>query len=101
MKQKYLDHNFNKSATYLYKAIANLNNAEEAKAFFTDLCTPTELQAMVDRWWVVKFLRQGKSYREIYDLTGVSLTTISRVARTLELGEGGYRLVAERLDEGK
>ena len=36
-------------------------------------------------------------YREIHDRTGVSVTTIGRVARCLDLGEGGYRLAAERL----
>jgi TrpR-related protein YerC/YecD len=98
MKQKHLSQATPKSATYLYEALASLKNASEARQFLEDLCTPTELQAMIDRWWVVKFLRQGKPYREIYDLTGVSLTTISRVARTLELGEGGYTLVAERIE---
>lgn len=97
MKQKHLSQATHKSAAYLYEAIANLETPAEAKRFLEDLCTPTELQAMKDRWWVVKFLRQGKPYRKIYDLTGVSLTTISRVARTLELGEGGYKLLAERL----
>ena len=99
MKQKHLSQAANESASLLYEAIASLQTLEEAKAFFEDLCTPTELQAMMDRWWVVKFLRQGKPYREIYDLTGVSLTTISRVARTLELGQGAYRVIAERLEK--
>jgi uncharacterized protein YerC len=36
-------------------------------------------------------------YREIHDRTGVSVTTIGRVARCLDLGAGGYRLAAERL----
>ncbi len=99
MKQKQLTQGAQKSATYLYEAIARVKNTSEAKRFLEDLCTPTELQAMIDRWRVVKFLRQGKPYREIYDLTGVSLTTISRVARALELGEGGYRLIAERLEK--
>lgn len=98
MKQKHLSQLTKKSAVHLYEAVASLQDKDEVRAFFEDLCTPTELQAMIDRWWVVKFLRQGKPYREIYDLTGVSLTTISRVARTLELGEGGYRLAAERLE---
>ncbi|MEQ4575448.1 MAG: YerC/YecD family TrpR-related protein [Gammaproteobacteria bacterium] len=55
-----------------------------------DLCTPAELEAMADRWRVVPLLVQGVPYREIHDLTGVSVTTIGRVARTLEHGTGGY-----------
>ena len=45
---------------------------------------------MTDRWRVVPLLQQGMPYREIHDLTQVSVTTIGRVARTLERGAGGY-----------
>jgi len=58
--------------------------------FLRDLCTPAELEAMADRWRVVPLLHQGVPYRKIHQLTGVSVTTISRVARTLEHGTGGY-----------
>jgi TrpR-related protein YerC/YecD len=81
----------------LYTAIAALRDTEEVRAFFRDLCTPAELQAMADRWSVVDFLSRGLPYREIHDLTGVSVTTIGRVARFLATGHGGYGLVAERL----
>jgi uncharacterized protein YerC len=39
---------------------------------------------------------QGVPYREINRLTGVSVTTISRVARCLADGNGGYSLVVRR-----
>jgi uncharacterized protein YerC len=44
-------------------------------------------------------LDEGKrSYREIHALTGVSLTTIGRVARFLQQEpHQGYRLVIDRL----
>ena len=81
----------------LYQAILALESPEEARAFFRDLCTPAELQALSDRWAVVELLRRELPYREIHRLTGVSLTTISRVARFLVAGNGGYALAAERL----
>ena len=40
---------------------------------------------------------QAVPYREIHDRTGVSVTTIGRVARCLDLGSGGYRIAIERL----
>ena len=83
----------------LLQAISLLKDKEEALAFFTDLCTPAELEAMVDRWQVVPLLRKGLSYRNIYEQTGVSVTTITRVARTLRMGSGGYLLIAERLEK--
>jgi len=81
----------------LMQAISLLNNQEEFLAFFTDLCTPAELEAMSDRWLVVPLLLKGLPYRSIHEQTGVSVTTITRVARTISLGSGGYSLLAKRV----
>ena len=81
----------------LYQAIALIQTAEEAQKFFNDLCTPMELQSMADRWRVLDALKQDKAYRKIYEETGVSVTTVGRVARSILLGEGGYNLIYDRL----
>ncbi|MGH8294412.1 MAG: YerC/YecD family TrpR-related protein [Steroidobacteraceae bacterium] len=85
----------------LYAAIASLRSAEEVRAFLRDLCTPAELQAMADRWTVVDYLRRGLPYREIHRLSGVSVTTVGRVARFLAAGNGGYALATSRLDKAR
>ena len=84
---------------WLYEAIAAIKNPEEARKFFQDLCTPTEIQAMADRWRVVDSIKKGKPYRQIYDETGVSVTTVGRVSRCIMLGEGGYNLIYERVEK--
>jgi TrpR-related protein YerC/YecD len=81
----------------LFRAVVALRDADEAMRFFRDLCTPAELQALVDRWRVVGLLREGLTYRQINEQTGISVTTIGRVARFLASGNGGYLAVAERL----
>ncbi|MBT8085870.1 MAG: hypothetical protein HKN35_00810 [Woeseia sp.] len=81
----------------LFTAIATLRNAGECRDFLKDLCTPAELQALVDRWQVVGYLQQELPYRRIHDLTGVSVTTIGRVARFLTDGFGGYQVALDRL----
>jgi TrpR-related protein YerC/YecD len=78
-------------------ALAALKTPEEVRAFLRDLCTPAEIQAMADRWAVVEPLERALSYRAIHKLTGVSLTTIGRVARFLKSGNGGYVTAARRL----
>jgi TrpR-related protein YerC/YecD len=83
----------------LYQAFLTLRTADECRAFFRDLCTPAELQALADRWAVVELLRENRPYREIHRLTGVSVTTIGRVARYLVAGNGGYALAASRSRE--
>jgi TrpR-related protein YerC/YecD len=81
----------------LYGAILALRSLDECRSFFRDLCTPAELQAMADRWAVVELLERGMPYREIHKQTGVSVTTIGRVARYLVAGNGGYRAVTARM----
>lgn len=82
----------------LFSAILTMRTVDECRAFFHDLCTPAELQALADRWAAVTLLRQGVPYREINKQTGVSVTTVGRVARYLTHGNGGYALAVERLD---
>ena len=80
----------------LAKALASLERGEDVRAFLEDLCTPAELEAMADRWRVVPLLLEGVPYREIHERTLVSVTTIGRVARTLEHGAGGYAVAVRR-----
>jgi TrpR-related protein YerC/YecD len=84
----------------VFSAMAVLRTTDECRAFFRDLCTPAEIQAMADRWAAVDGLQRGLPYREIHRLTGVSVTTIGRVARFLASGHGGYALAVRRLEAG-
>lgn len=79
----------------LFAAVSSLQNVRDCRNFFKDLCTPAELQALVDRWQVVGLLQQELPYRRIHDLTSVSVTTIGRVARFLSDGFGGYAAAME------
>ena len=85
------------AARTLSEALLSLESAQEVRKFLEDLCTPAELEAMVDRWRVAQLLDQGYSYRDIREMTEVSVTTIGRVARFMELGAGGYRTALNRI----
>jgi len=87
------------STTTLFDALLLLKTAEEYQRFLTDLCTPQELQALEERWRVCQLLATEQySYRQIHEKTGVSLTTIGRVARFLrEEPYHGYQLLLDRL----
>jgi TrpR-related protein YerC/YecD len=84
------------AARSLSEALLTLETRQEVREFLEDLCTPAEIEAMVDRWRVAQLLDQGLSYRDIRELTEVSVTTIGRVARFIEQGTGGYRTVLDR-----
>jgi TrpR-related protein YerC/YecD len=87
------------AARSLSDALLSLETGDEVKRFLEDLCTPAELEAMVDRWRVAQLVNQGYSYRDIRELTEVSVTTIGRVARYMEHGTGGYRTLLDRLEK--
>ena len=85
----------------MYQAILTLKTVEECMAFFSDLCTVTELQAMEQRYQVAVLLNQGMIYNDILEKTGASSATISRVNRSLQYGADGYRVAFERLQTGE
>ena len=80
----------------LFDAILALETRTEAEAFFRDLCTLAELEAMSHRWQVARLLERGLPYVEIAERTGASTTTVTRVAHWLKHGEGGYRAALDR-----
>ena len=84
---------------YFFDAVLTLKNREECYNFFEDVCTINELLAIAQRYEVAKLLREGKTYIDIAKCTGASTATISRVNRSLNYGEDGYRLAFERLEK--
>lgn len=92
-----------KAEKELIEALLSLKNADEMQRFLRDVCTPQEIADLSDRWCVARILDEGRhSYREIHELTGVSVTTIGRVARFLQQENfQGYRLVLDRLKAKK
>ncbi len=86
-----------KDTKVLFEAVLSLKSASEAEAFFRDLMTPQEIETFAERFKVALLLTKGISYREIYDKTGVSTATITRVNQWLERGMGGYKLAIARL----
>ena len=82
----------------LAQALSALRSPAEARALLADLCTPAEVRSLAERWHVARLLDEGElTYREIHDATGVSTTTIVRVARFLRQEDNrGYRLLLDR-----
>ena len=87
----------NPETDLLFEGILKLETVEECYRFFTDICTIKELQALTQRLQVAKQLAEGRNYNEVYRDTGVSSATICRVNKCLLYGDGGYRMVLDRL----
>jgi TrpR-related protein YerC/YecD len=82
----------------LYEAILRLENIDECRAFFEDICTIKELQDLSQRFLVAQMLSEGKNYQEICAATGASTATICRVNKCLTWGEG-YRIVLDKAEQ--
>jgi TrpR-related protein YerC/YecD len=81
----------------LYEGVLALRNVEECRAFFRDLCTISELEAMAERFAIAERVAKDESYLSIAGDIGASTTTVTRVAHWLNHGQGGYRTVIARL----
>jgi TrpR-related protein YerC/YecD len=80
----------------LYKAILSLQNMKEAKSFFRDLLTEMEIDELAERWKVARMIAREVPYTKIIEQTGLSSTTVARVARWVKKGTGGYHIVMKR-----
>lgn len=83
----------------LFETILGLSSLEECYAFFEDLCTVKEIEAMAQRLRAAKLLGEGKTYEQIIGETDISSATLSRVSKCLQYGEG-YRAVLAK-ESGK
>ena len=83
----------------LCAALLTPRDPEEMRRLLSDLCTPAEIHSLGERWHVARMLAETDlSYRDIHDATGVSTTTIVRVARFLRQEANlGYRRALEAL----
>ncbi len=85
------------NANALFRAVLALQTEEECAAFFDDICTYQELEALAQRLEVAILLSEGNSYINVNKLTGASTATICRVSKALNYGDGGYNTVIERM----
>jgi len=82
----------------LSRAILSLKNEDEARRFFWDLLTETEIEEFSRRFEVAQMLDKKIPYTEIEKKTSMSSTTIARISKFLQGTFGGYRLILDRLN---
>ena len=85
----------NDFADQLFDAILTLENRDELYMFFSDICTPKEIDTFAQRFVVAKLLNEKNVYSDIVKATGASTATVSRVSRSMN---EGLNLAFERLN---
>ena len=84
----------------LYDVLKSLKSEEEFKTFFEDICTPQEIANMDQRIQCAIMLKQGKTYTEIIEATGISSATLSRISKCIQHSNGGFSELLNRYIDG-
>jgi uncharacterized protein YerC len=69
---------YKKRLDEFYNAFQSIRTKEELEVFLHELLTERELHNCVNRFWAVKLLDEGFSYRQIRDILGITLQTVQR-----------------------
>lgn len=77
----------------LFQLIAGINDPEDIKVLFEDLCTAKEIQNMAERCYAAQLLLEGKTYNQVMARADISSATLSRVSRCVQFGSGYSRLL--------
>lgn len=79
----------------LLKLIASIDNVEDCRALFDDLCTARELENMAERCYAARLLMEGNTYQQVMEQADISSATLSRVSRCVQYGKGYSRLLKD------
>ena len=82
--------------TALFELIAGVQDVEDCRMLFQDLCTAKELENMAERVFAARLLIAGKTYNQIMEEAEISSATLSRVSRCVQYGEGYSKLLKEK-----
>ena len=79
----------------LFELIAKIDNVDDCRALFDDLCTVKEVENMAERCFAAKLLLQGNTYNQVMAQADISSATLSRVSRCVQYGSGYSKLLKE------
>lgn len=68
-----------------------MQKPEEIARFLEDLLSAAEIDAVSERWAIVKLLDAGRTQRETRDALGCGIATVTRGQHQLRHGTGGFR----------
>ena len=83
----------NQKIEELYQLILSLDNLEDCRALFDDLCTRKEIEKMAERVYAARLLLQGNTYSQVMTQADISSATLSRVSRCVQYGSGYSKLL--------
>ena len=77
----------------LFELIISLDNEDDCRALFDDLCTIKEVENMAERCFAARLLMEGNTYSQVMAQADISSATLSRVSRCVQYGKGYSKLL--------
>lgn len=81
----------------LTDAFLAAKTSDQMRALIHDILTKNEIKRCVQRLFVAYKLLSGASYEFLEHSSGLSSTTIARIAKQLKNRDGGYNIINSRL----
>ncbi len=92
-----LEENYNE----LCSLIAETNDPDFLKEFFSCLFTPGERNDIAERWLLVKEIKAGTTQREIARKFNMSLCKITRGSKELQKSDSAFKKMLQIAEERK
>ena len=80
----------------LFQLIASIDNVDDCRALFDDLCTVKEIENMAERLHAAKLLMDGNTYAQVMTQSDISSATLSRVSRCVQYGKGYSKVLKKQ-----
>ena len=77
----------------LFELITAIDNKEDCKSLFEDLCTNKEIEQMAQRIKAAKLLIEGNTFNQVTEKCDISSATLSRVSRCVKYGKGYNKIL--------
>lgn len=88
----------NRKQEEIIEVLTNIHDRRIMKVFLFDLLTPKEITEIANRWQLIQLLHRKVGHRDIQRKLNVGIATVSRGARQLKNGFGGFAKVLKRYE---
>ena len=86
---------------YLFSIITAIDDKDDCRALFEDLCTAKEIENMAERCYAARLLLEGNTYNQVMAQADISSATLSRVSRCVQYGSGYSKLLKNDVPVGE
>ena len=77
----------------LFALLTKIDNIQDMKSLFEDLCTKKEVENMAERLHAAELLIEGNTYTQVMSQVDISSATLSRVSQCVQYGSGYSKLL--------